>query len=233
MYNSALELHLSMARISKMKLKIDKRKLFKFQNKLIIFGSQSESTSDFYDLAVALNLQPICIDNLDEPISKLKHQDVNYKMLKPFHLSLPTVISVITPKKRITAMLHAKNLGIKHFTTLINPNSDVCKSAVIGEGVFINSSTIIGSNAVLSNFVTINKGANIAHDVTINEYTHVAPSACILGSVKVGSLVTIGANATILPKVIIGDRAVVGAGAVVTRDVLPDQVVSGNPASVH
>ena len=233
MYSSAPELHLSMARISKMKLKIDKKKLFKFQNKLIIFGSQSESTSDFYDLAKALNLMPICIDNLDELISKPKHQDINYKMLKSFHLSLPIVISVITPKKRIAAILHAQNLGFKHFTTLINPNSDVCKSALIGEGVFINSSSIIGSNTVLSNFVTINKGANIAHDVTINEYTHVAPSACILGSVKVGSLVTIGANATILPKVIIGDRVVVGAGAVVTRDVLPDQVVSGNPASVH
>lgn len=233
MYNSALELHLSMARISKMKLKIDKKKFFKIQNKLIIFGSQSESTSDFYDLALALNLHPICIDNLNELISRPKHQAINYTMLKSFHLSLPIVISVITPKNRIAAILHAQNLGFKHFTTLINPKSDVCKSALIGDGVFINSSAIIGSNTVLSNFVTINKGANIAHDVTINEYSHIAPSACILGSVKVGSQVTIGANATILPKIIIGDRSVIGAGAVVTRDVLPDQVVSGNPASGH
>ena len=106
-----------MAKISKMKLKIDKKKFFKFQNELIIFGSQSESTSDFYDLAMALNLHPICIDNLDELISKPKHQDINYQIFKSFHLTLPIVISAITPKQRIAATLDAQNLGFKHFTT--------------------------------------------------------------------------------------------------------------------
>ena len=41
----------------------------------------------------------------------------------------------------------------------------------------------------------------------------------------------IGAGAVILPGVHIGARAVVGAGAVVTKDVAPDAVVYGNPAS--
>jgi len=212
---------------------LDKKRVFKFQNKLIVFGSQSESCSDFYNLALELNLHPICVDNLDNLVSKSKHKDINYKKLKTSHLSLPIVVSIVTPAKRVIATLHAKNLGFKYFATLINPNADVCGSAVIGTGVFISSSTIIGSNTVLSSFVTINKGANIAHDVSIGEYTHVAPSACVLGSVKIGSHVTIGANSTILPKLKIGDRALVGAGAVVTRDVLPDEIVYGNPASSH
>ena len=211
---------------------INRKKLLKFNNCLIIFGSQTKTLSDFYDLAGELNYQPICVDNLDEKNLDIKHEYISYKRLQKFHFSLPVVVSVITPDKRALAALHAKNLGFEFFPALINPNSDISSSAKIGKGVFINSSAIIGSNAVLSNFVTINSGANVAHDVTINEYTHVAPSACILGSVKIGSRVLIGGNATILPKLTIGEGAVIGAGAVVTRDVLPGQVVYGNPASV-
>ena len=47
---------------------------------------------------------------------------------------------------------------------------------------------------------------------------------------KVGNRVRIGSNATILP-VNIGDNVIIGAGSVVTKDVLPNSVVYGNPAS--
>jgi sugar O-acyltransferase (sialic acid O-acetyltransferase NeuD family) len=212
---------------------ISRKKLLKFNNRLVIFGSQSESLSDFYDLAKKLNYKPVCVDNLDEKILTAKHECISYKKLQKFYFGLPIVISVISPDKRALAALHAKNLGFEFFSAFINPSSDVSSSAKISEGVFVNSSAVIGSNTVLANFVTINNGANVAHDVTINEFTHVAPSACILGSVKIGSRVLIGANATILPKLTIGDGAVIGAGAVVTHDVLSGQVVYGNPASEH
>ena len=42
----------------------------------------------------------------------------------------------------------------------------------------------------------------------------------------------IGAGATILPGVTIGENAIVAAGAVVSRDVLPNTVVAGVPATV-
>ena len=48
--------------------------------------------------------------------------------------------------------------------------------------------------------------------------------------VKTGA--SIGSGATILSNVTIGERAIVGAGAVVTRDVPPDTIVTGNPAKV-
>ena len=44
---------------------------------------------------------------------------------------------------------------------------------------------------------------------------------------------SIGSNATIVGGVVIGEHAVVGAGAVVTRDVPPLAVVTGNPARVR
>lgn len=219
-----------MSKISSSEPKINDENLFRPKDCLIIFGSQSESLSDFYDLALEINLQPICVDNLDEIILKPAHESIHYKRLENFHFSIPTVISVISPEKRAKALRHAMELGFVDFPTYINPNSDISKSAKFGKGGFINSSAIIGSNVTLSDFVTINKGANISHDVIIKEFTHIAPSACILGSVKIGSNVTVGANATILPKLRIGDGALIGAGSVVTRDVLPGQIVYGNPA---
>jgi maltose O-acetyltransferase len=48
--------------------------------------------------------------------------------------------------------------------------------------------------------------------------------------IAIGDDVWLGGGAIVLPGVTIGARAVVGAGSVVTRDVLADQRVAGNPA---
>jgi len=50
------------------------------------------------------------------------------------------------------------------------------------------------------------------------------------GDVTIGNDVWIGINAIILSGVTIGDGAVIGAGSVVTGDVEPYAIVSGNPA---
>ena len=48
--------------------------------------------------------------------------------------------------------------------------------------------------------------------------------------VKTGA--SIGSGATILSNVVIGEGAFIGAGSVVTKDVPPFSVVTGNPARV-
>ena len=48
--------------------------------------------------------------------------------------------------------------------------------------------------------------------------------------VHIGMRAWIGAEATILPGATIGDNAVVDAGPVVTKDVEPNTMVTGNPA---
>lgn len=49
-------------------------------------------------------------------------------------------------------------------------------------------------------------------------------------SPKIGNNVDIGANVTILGNIEIGDNVIIGAGAVVTKSVLPNSVMVGNPA---
>ncbi|TWT50880.1 Maltose O-acetyltransferase [Rubripirellula amarantea] len=50
--------------------------------------------------------------------------------------------------------------------------------------------------------------------------------------VTIGNDVWIGGRAVLCPGITVGDRAVIGAGSVVTKSVLADQVVAGNPARV-
>ena len=52
-----------------------------------------------------------------------------------------------------------------------------------------------------------------------------------LKKVNIGNNVWIAANAIILPGVTIGQGAVVAAGSVVTKDVKPNTIVGGNPAT--
>lgn len=49
--------------------------------------------------------------------------------------------------------------------------------------------------------------------------------------VSIGKRVWIGGGAIILAGVTIGDGAVIGAGSIVTKDVAPNQIVVGNPAT--
>ena len=59
-----------------------------------------------------------------------------------------------------------------------------------------------------------------------------AASLAVMPAPLVKRGASIGANATILPGLTIGERAMVGAGAVVTSDVPPMAIVTGNPARI-
>jgi maltose O-acetyltransferase len=102
----------------------------------------------------------------------------------------------------------------------------------LGEGVFLNF------NCVILDVV----------EVTIGDRTQIGPAVQIYAAdhprdaatrrdglefgrpVRIGNDVWIGGAAVILPGVTIGDGAVIGAASVVTRDVGPGQIVTGNPA---
>lgn len=48
----------------------------------------------------------------------------------------------------------------------------------------------------------------------------------------IGENVWIGGNCCILPGVTIGDNTVIGAGSIVTKDILANVVVVGNPCKI-
>jgi len=79
----------------------------------------------------------------------------------------------------------------------------------------------------------------LKENVTISQYTYICngthdlsdtKSPLMVGNIVIESNVFIGAKVFVMPGVKIGEFAVIGACSVVTKDVLPFQIVGGNPA---
>ena len=104
----------------------------------------------------------------------------------------------------------------------------------IGDNTRINGASIhaaeriiIGKNCLIAANVTIVDSDG--HGLRPDERHLVNPSA---RPIIIEDNVWIGLNSIILKGVRIGTNSVIGAGSVVSRDVPPNSVVSGNPAQV-
>ncbi len=104
----------------------------------------------------------------------------------------------------------------------------------IGSFVNINHDVVIGGQGgvKIGNYVLIGNNVNILssqHRFDLAD-TPIHSSGVIYSLILIEDDVWIGCNAVILPGVRIGKGAIVGANAVVTRDVLPFEIVGGVPA---
>ncbi len=110
---------------------------------------------------------------------------------------------------------------LEKFINVIDPTSNISKTAEIGianfvsKGCQINSFSKIGSNCIL------NTSSVIEHECKIGNHSHIAPGTVLLGNVIIGDSTLIGANSTVLPGIKIGSNCIVGAGSVVTKN-MPD-----------
>ncbi len=106
---------------------------------------------------------------------------------------------------------------------------DMGTHARINRGcTFCSSSAITLRNYVLIGEYTSLRDAN--HGTKRGEYMRLQPHDT--RPIKIGHDVWIGRGSCILPGVTIGDGAIVGANSVVTKDIPPNTIAAGSPASV-
>jgi UDP-2-acetamido-3-amino-2,3-dideoxy-glucuronate N-acetyltransferase len=122
----------------------------------------------------------------------------------------------------------------------------IMPAAVIGSHCNIGQNVFIDNQAQVGNGVKIQNNVSVYNGVVLEDDVFVGPSAVFTNVINPRSFIerktefrptlvqkgaSIGANATIICGVTIGSYALIGAGAVVTRDVPPYALVTGNPAS--
>jgi acetyltransferase-like isoleucine patch superfamily enzyme len=113
---------------------------------------------------------------------------------------------------------------------------EIQKNAEIGRNVKVSSHTLVCEGVLIEDDVFIGHNVSFIND----KYPRATGANGVLQTeadwqvvrtiVKRGA--SIGTSCTILCGVTIGEFAIVGAGSVVTRDVLANTVVAGNPARV-
>ena len=117
---------------------------------------------------------------------------------------------------------------------MISKNVIVSADVSIGKYSYVNPRTTL-ENCTIGNYCSISAGVNICPE----EHNLHAFSTHPLFERKerkrrkpviIGHDVLISLNAVVLSGVHIGNGAVIGAGAVVTKDVLPYEIVAGVPA---
>lgn len=109
----------------------------------------------------------------------------------------------------------------------------------IGQNVYVADKVILGNNVKIQNNVSLYAGLICEDDVFLGPsvvFTNIKnPRSAIQRrdqylSTTIKKGCSIGANATIICGVNLGQYSFVGAGAVVTKQVLPYALVTGNPA---
>lgn len=117
--------------------------------------------------------------------------------------------------------------------TKIGAFVEIQKNAIIGRRCKISSHSFICEGVTIEDNVFIGHGVMFINDIypraTANGALQTESDWQVARTViKKGA--SIGTGVTILANVTVGENAIVGAGSVVTKDVLPNTIVAGNPA---
>lgn len=149
-----------------------------------------------------------------------------FSIYKKLHYN--SYVSPFSSLKKHRNIVIGKNSSI-HFNAVIWPSDLIIGTNVdVGPGSCIYGSVRIGNDVMIGPNVMISGGNHGFHDHSIPMRLQ---QPTVVG-IEIGNDVWIGANAVITDGVVIGSGAIVGAGSVVTKSVMQNSIVCGNPAKL-
>lgn len=131
----------------------------------------------------------------------------------------------------------------------VREHAIIGEECIVGKGVYIDAEVCIGTRVKIQNNASLFKGVTVEDGVFVGPHVcftndlfprAITPDGKLKGAadwtitptlVKYGA--SLGAGSIIRCGITIGEFALVGAGAVVTRDVPPHLLVTGNPARLR
>ena len=171
------------------------------------------------------------LNSCQSSLERGKETELLQKSIKSSYFVHET--AVIDPQVKI-----GDQTKIWHFSHILS-GSKIGSNCNIGQNVVIGPNVSIGDGCKIQNNVSVYEGVMLEDEVFCGPsmvFTNVMNPRCAIPRknqyrqtvVKKG--VTFGANCTIVGGIEIGEYAFIGAGAVVTKDVPPFALVTGNPA---
>jgi UDP-2-acetamido-3-amino-2,3-dideoxy-glucuronate N-acetyltransferase len=156
------------------------------------------------------------------------------------------ILNIDSPRQSLVNVKVGKNVKFFNFVNAygceINDNTKIGAFVEIQKNVTIGKNCKISSHSFICEGVHIEDRVFIGHNVSFindiyprstneNGKIQTADDWKVLETfVKKGA--SIGTSSTILGGITIGENAIVGAGSVVTKDVLANTIVAGNPAKM-
>lgn len=120
--------------------------------------------------------------------------------------------------------------------TKIGAFVEIQKNATVGRRCKISSHTFVCEGVTIEDNVFVGHGVTFINDsyprATAPDGKLQTESDWSVEKTVVKRGASIGSGSTILSKLVIGENAIVGAGSVVTHDVPPNVIVTGNPAKI-
>ena len=145
-------------------------------------------------------------------------------------------LAISNSQLRMKVSKKCKSNNLKFFN-IVSTNSVVMDNVSFDEGVIICPYVTITSNIKIGKHFHANIYSYVAHDCQIGNYVTLTPAVKCNGNIIIEDNVYIGTGAILKQgkknkPLIIGKNSVVAAGSFVTKNVLENTTVIGNPANI-
>jgi UDP-3-O-[3-hydroxymyristoyl] glucosamine N-acyltransferase len=112
---------------------------------------------------------------------------------------------------------------------IIGPLTNISWAVTIGKRTRVLNQSVVAGNCSIGDDCFISVNVSFTNDNYFGERGY---DESFVQSAKLGNRVKVGAGVIFLPGICVGDGATIAAGSVVTKDVLADTIVLGQPARV-